>query len=138
MRKIIEKVTDGGSVCNGPDRIDLLRGRAQLLSGKDKLLMKMYLDNGNTFSQMARLAGVNEVTIARRIHRVTQRLIDSQYIMCLRNRDKFSKNELVIAKDYFLAGLSMKKIADKNHSSFYGVRKTLKKIEKLVAVNKAS
>ena len=114
------------------DRIDLLRSRVSLLSGKDKLLMTMYLENSNSFRQMARLAGVNETRIARRIHKVTKRLIDGEYITCLRNRNKFSKPEMAIAKDYFLLGLSMKKIAGKRRRSYYRVRETLKKIQRLV------
>ncbi|MFH1369932.1 MAG: hypothetical protein ABII09_01390 [Planctomycetota bacterium] len=52
------------------DRIDLLRCRAELLTGRDRALVQMYLDNAGTFSQMARLAGVNEANVARRIHKV--------------------------------------------------------------------
>jgi predicted DNA-binding protein YlxM (UPF0122 family) len=116
------------------DRIDLLRSRVNLLTGKDRLLMTMYLENSNSFRQMARLAGVNESRIARKIHKVTKRLIDGEYITCLRNRDKFSKTEMAIAKDYFLGGLSMKKIAGKRHRSYYRVRETLKKIQRLVTI----
>jgi len=116
------------------DRIDLLRSRVSLLTGKDKLLMTMYLENGNSFRQMARLVGVNEASIARRIHKLTRRLMNGEYITCLRNRDKFNKNELDIAKDYFLAGLSMKKIAEKRGSTYYCVRKTLKKIQGLIKI----
>jgi len=116
------------------DRIDLLRSRVNLLTGKDKLLMTMYLENSNSFRQMARLAGVNETRIARRIHKVTKRLIDGEYITCLRNRNKFTKTEMVIAKDYFLLGLSMKKIAGKRRRSYYRVRETLKKIQRLVTI----
>ena len=116
------------------DRIDLLRSRVNLLTGKDKLLMTMYLENSNSFRQMARLAGVNESSIARKIHRVTKRLIDGEYITCLRNQDKFSKTEMAIAKDYFLLGLSMKKIAGKRRRSYYRVRETLKKIQRLVTI----
>ncbi len=116
------------------DRIDLLRSRVNLLTGKDKLLMTMYLENSNSFRQMARLAGVNEARIARRIHKVTKRLIDGEYITCLRNSNKFSKTEMAIAKDYFLLGLSMKKIAGKRRRSYYRVRETLKKIQQLVAI----
>ena len=114
------------------DRIDLLRSRVSLLAGKDKVLMTMYLENGNSFRQMARLVGVNEASIARRIHKVTKRLIDGEYITCLRNRNKFTGIELDIAKDYFLLGLSMKKIAKKRNSTYYHVRETLKKIQRLV------
>ncbi len=114
------------------DRIDILRSRVSLLSGRDRLLMTMYLGNGNTFRQMARLAGVNEASIARRIYNVTKRLIDGEYITCLRNRDKFTKTEMAVAKDYFLAGLSQRKLAVKRSCSIYRVRKILKKIQRLI------
>jgi hypothetical protein len=35
------------------ERINLLRSRVEMLKGKDKALLKMYLDNGNTFRQIA-------------------------------------------------------------------------------------
>jgi predicted DNA-binding protein YlxM (UPF0122 family) len=116
------------------DRIDLLRSRAALLTGKDRLLMTMYLDNSNTFRQMARLAGVNEANIARRIHGIIKRLIDGEYITCLRNREIFSNTEMAIAKQYFLLGWSIKKIANKQGCSYYRTRKSLKKIQRLVQI----
>jgi predicted DNA-binding protein YlxM (UPF0122 family) len=114
------------------DRIELLRSRVNLLSGRDRLLMRMYLENGNSFRQMAMLAGDNEMHIARRIRRITKRLIDGRYISCLRNRDKFTRRELAVARDYFLLGISMKKIAGKRRCSFYRIRQTLKKIQELI------
>jgi predicted DNA-binding protein YlxM (UPF0122 family) len=116
------------------DRIDMLKSRVELLTGKDRVLMTMYLKYGNTFYQMARLAGVNEANVARRIYRVTKRLIDGEYITCLRNRDKFSEVEMAIAKDYFLRGLSIKKIASRRKLSYYRVREILKKIQSLIKV----
>ena len=116
------------------DRIDLLRNRAELLTGKDKVLMMMYLKNGNSFRQMARLMGVNEVSIARRIYKITQRLIDGEYITCLRNRDKFTPIEMRVSKDYFLEGFSMRKIAARHGLTYYRVRQTLKKIERLIRI----
>jgi len=119
------------------DRIDLLRSRATLLTGKDRLLMTMYLDNANTFRQMARLSGVNEANIARRIHKIIKRLIDGEYITCLRNREIFSNAEMVIAKQYLLLGWSIRKIASEQGCSYYRARKSLKKIQRLVQVIKA-
>jgi predicted DNA-binding protein YlxM (UPF0122 family) len=114
------------------DKADLLRGRADLLTGKDKALMTMYLEHGNSFRQMARVAGVTEVTIARRIRKLTDRLIDGHYITCLRSRGKFTALEMTVARDYFLTGLSMKNIAAKRHSTFYRIRKMLEKIRLVV------
>ncbi|MHC4664620.1 MAG: helix-turn-helix domain-containing protein [Planctomycetota bacterium] len=114
------------------DRIELLRSRVSLLNGKDRLLMTMYLENGNTFRQLARLAGVSEGNIARRIHKLTKRLMDGEYIRCLRHRDKLTRTELKIARDYFLLGLSHRKIALKHNCNAYKVRKTLERIQLLV------
>ena len=116
------------------DRIDLLQSRIALLTGRDRLLMTMYMDNANTFRQMARLAGVNEANIARRIHKIIKRLIDGEYITCLRNREIFSNAEMIIAKQYFLLGWSIKKIANEQGCSYYHVRKSLKKIQRLVRI----
>jgi DNA-directed RNA polymerase specialized sigma subunit len=118
------------------ERIDILRSRAALLSGKDRLLMTMYLENANTFRQMAKLAGVNEATVARRINQVTKRLLDSVYITCLRNHQKLKLTglETKIARDYFLAGLAQQKIAAKRNCSRYRVRRTLRKIQQLASV----
>ena len=63
------------------DQIDLLRSRVTLLTGRDRLLMTMYLENSNSFHQMAVLAEVNEARIARRIHKVIKRLIIEAFSM---------------------------------------------------------
>ena len=114
------------------NEIDLLRGRLNLLNGKDKVLMTMYLENGNSFRQIARLTGISDTSIARRINGLTKRLIDGQYIVCLRNREKFTREQMTIAKDYFLTGLSMREIAIKRHWSFYHVREVLKKVQSIL------
>ena len=123
---------------NYSNRIDLLRNRVGMLAGKDKLLMTMYLENGNSFRQMARLVGVNEATIARRIRKVTKRLINNEYITCLRNRDKFTEAEMDIAKDHFLLGMSIRKIVKERHLSYYRIYQSLKKIQRFVKVTAAN
>lgn len=114
--------------------IDLLRTRIDILSGKDRVLMQMYLESGLTFGRMARVAGVNECTIARRIHKLTCLLLDSEYITCLRNRSRFSSLELAIAKDYYFEDLGQKKIAQRRNVTVYQVRKALRKIQEFVRV----
>ncbi|MHC4587580.1 MAG: sigma-70 RNA polymerase sigma factor region 4 domain-containing protein [Planctomycetota bacterium] len=115
------------------DKVDLIRQRLSMLSGVDRLLMTMYWENGNSLQQISKLAGLNRRSIARRIHKITERLIEGQFIDCLRYRNKFTHSEMTIAKDYFLLSLSMKKIAEKRHLSFYHVRKTLEKVQQILA-----
>ena len=112
--------------------IEMLRSRLNLLTGTDKLLMTMYIENGNSIRQIARIRGVTETSIARKIHTITRRLTDGPYIDCLRNRDKLTDRQLSIAKDYFLAGLSMRRIATKRHWSYYRVRNNLIEIRTII------
>lgn len=115
------------------DRVDLIRQRLCMLRGEDKVLMTMYWENGNSLRQISKLAGVSRAAIARRISKLTVRLMDGPYIECLRYREKFTHREMTIAKDYFLLGISMKKIAETRHLSFYRVRKILEKMQQLLA-----
>ncbi len=41
---------------------------------------------------------------------------------------------MAVARDYFLAGLSIRKIAEKYRFSYYRIRKTLKKIQNMVRI----
>jgi len=118
------------------DQIDLLRSRLNLLNGQDKVLMTMHLDNGNSYRQIARLLGVSETNIARKIRRLTERLTNGEYINCLRNRDKLTRYQEVIAKEYFLKGLSQRTIAAKRKRSRYHVKETLKKIYSILEDSK--
>jgi predicted DNA-binding protein YlxM (UPF0122 family) len=139
MKAVHENIPEDDSAAGTKhcDRIDLLRNRIGLLTGKDKALMAMYIENGNSFRQMARLVGVNEACIARRIYKVTERLMRGECITCLRSRDKFSRRELGIAKDYLLTGLSLRKIAKKRDATYYRVREALKKIQGIIALPEA-
>ena len=138
MRKAdieIERVMDGA----GPsadkagytDRVETLKARSEMLSGKDKVLMQMYLEEGSSFSEMARLMGVNEATISRRVRKLTRRLLCGEYITCLRSRRLLSGLEQTIAKDYFLQGRSQEEIAQKMGITVYQVRKTLRMLRTL-------
>ena len=134
MKEIHENITRGDLEQRKTLRreIELLRGRLKLLAGRDRVLMTMYMENGNSIRQIARLLGVTESKITRRIRCLTRRLIDSEYIECLRARDKFYEHQLRIAKDYFLTGMSVEKVARKRRCSCYQVRKTLHEIQSLV------
>jgi predicted DNA-binding protein YlxM (UPF0122 family) len=112
--------------------IELLAGRLNLLSGTDKVLMTMYIQHGNSIRQIARIRGVSETSIARRIRAISKRLADGPYIDCLRCRDKLTSRQLAIAKDYYLMGLSIRQIAAKRRWSYYRVRDILIEIKSIV------
>jgi predicted DNA-binding protein YlxM (UPF0122 family) len=122
------------SKLQGRDSADILCSRVGLLAGMDKILMTMRLRNGASFRQIAKLTGASETSVSRRVHRLTRRLLAGEYLICLRNRDMFTSLEIDIARDYFLADLSVREIAARHRMSRYNIQKTVKKIEKLIAV----
>jgi predicted DNA-binding protein YlxM (UPF0122 family) len=114
-------------------RIDMLCRRARLLHGRDRLLMTLYLERGSSFREIARLAGLNETTISRRVRKLIQQLLDDRYFLCMRHRDRFTCLELSIAKDYLLLDLPMTQIAEQRDLSYYQIRKTVDKIRWITA-----
>jgi len=134
MKLTHENVSDAMLAARGRHReqLGLLLGRLDLLEGRAKVMMKMHFENGASFRQIARLLGVSETSVARRIHRLCGRLIDGQYIVCLRNRDRLTKHQMMVAKHYFLEGLSQSKIAEKKRWSLYRVGRTLKEIQSVI------
>lgn len=93
------------------DMVDLVRMRSDILNRADRVFLKMYLEKGSKVPEIAQLVGISEATVARRIKRLINRLLDGRYVACLRNRDKLSRFECAIARDYFIEGLSQSKIA---------------------------
>jgi predicted DNA-binding protein YlxM (UPF0122 family) len=134
MEKVKEDITEEELKVRSKyrDSIELLRSRLSMLSGEDKLLMTMYWKNGNSLRQIGRLAGINRLSIARRISKITKRLMEGQYITCLRNRDRFTRRQIAVAKEYYLLGLSIKAIAGKRKLSYYRVRQILNKIQQRI------
>jgi predicted DNA-binding protein YlxM (UPF0122 family) len=117
---------------NSRAQIEILKSRLNLLCGPDKFLMTLYLENGYSIFQISRLTELTEAKIKRRIDKITKRLINGQYIKCLRNRNKFKQSQMAIAKDYFLTGLSVRGIADKRNWSIYKVREKITKIKDIL------
>lgn len=114
------------------EMVEALRRRVDLLRGRDRLLMKMYLENCNTIGQLARLSGRNPSSVYRRIRRLTRLLVDGEYIRCLKSREKFSRLELEIAREHFLDGKNYKEIAERHGLTRYRVGKIVRSIRSRV------
>ncbi len=106
-----------------------------MLSGKDRVLLKMYIEKGTSFAEMARLAGTAEQRIARRVRRIAGRLIDGRYVNCVRRAGKLNMEELGVARDYFLTGLPVRRTACRQGLTYHGARKALKRIRRILGEN---
>jgi hypothetical protein len=113
---------------------ELLRDRLYLLSGRDKILMSMYLD-GQAISQLAVLAGVSSSTLRRKLKKIAAILSGqkcSDYLLALRNRNIFTTLELAIARDRLIRGLSIKRIARRRKTTYYRSYRMVCKIERSI------
>ena len=134
MKRTYEDIPEqvGAGSSEHRDRMEILRSRLGLLSGADRVLMTMYVQNGNSFRQIARVQGVSETSVARRVHKIARRLTDGQYIRCLRYSGRLTPSQMAIARDFFLRGLTMSRIAARRDSSVHRVRKALRHIQRVV------
>jgi predicted DNA-binding protein YlxM (UPF0122 family) len=134
MKRVYENLSEGIAGCSEKerDKAERLRFRAQMLDEKDRLLIRMYLDNGASIRQLAKLTGQSEARLSRRINNLIERLNSDAYIRCLQHTDKIEQFEMEFARAYFLRGLSMREIADENGCSYHSVRKAISRIKWLI------
>ena len=113
-------------------KIDMIRSRARMLEGKEKLLMDMYFERGVSIRQMSKMSGISETTISRRVRRLKERLLGREYLVCVRNSHLLDKKCIKIASQRFIKGLSIKNIAENNKMSIYMVKKIFGKIDEII------
>jgi len=113
-------------------RCDIIRGRLELLTGRDMIMMTMYYENGFSYRQIAALAKMSETMVKRRLEILSERLIDGDYIKFIRTQGRFSKEEMVIARDYFLLGFGLRKLARRHKYTYYSIRKVINAIRSKV------
>ena len=134
MKTIHENVSKQNlkDISNDRAQIELLRSRLDLLDGKEKLMMTLYLEDGYSICKISQVADLCRTSIARRIKRLKKNLLEGKYITCIQNCDKFNRDQMAIAKDYFLRGLSIRQITKKRHRSVYHVRETIIQIKSIL------
>jgi DNA-binding NarL/FixJ family response regulator len=113
------------------NKAERMRKRAEQLSEPDRTLVRMYLDNKNSFRQIAQLLGVSEATVARRIKKIVSRLSDPSIGGILSKGSKLGRRQRKIARDFFLRGLTVKTIARKYGMTYYNTRRIINLLRKL-------
>ena len=115
------------------DFTETLTQRIPLLAGEDRVLIALYLHDGHSFGEIARLTGACPTTIARRIRRIARQLADETYPLCLANKSAFNRSELAIIRDHFVCGRTFTQISRSRRITYYRVRTTILKARKLAS-----
>ena len=119
------------------DAMDQLKPLADLLLGEDKTLVMMYIETGCSFQQLARLTGLNRSSVGRRIRRITRRLSDPTYTLCLGRRRSFSDLEMAVIRDHFIRGLSLIRICRDHDLCYYRARVIVEKARQIARSREA-
>jgi len=103
--------------------------RVDMLPVGQRAFVTMFL-NIREFNMLARTAGVNEVTVARRLRKIVSRISSDNFLFAL-SQDNLSEEKVEIIRGYFVNGLSVKSISEKTGFSRYRIRKTIQQMRKL-------
>lgn len=114
---------------SNPERMELLRMRSGLLRVQERAMLEMVFRGGYRPTHIARAMGMHPSNVSRRIAKIVRRLAGGEYLLCLRQRERFSEAELSMAREYYLRGRSLNAIGAKLGLSRYGVRRLLASLE---------
>ena len=71
------------------------------------------------------------MTVARRIEKIIHRLRNENFDIALNNRDKLTRRQMKIARDYFLRGVPIRQLKTKYRMSYHQVYGILKNIRNM-------
>ena len=113
------------------ETVDLLDLRAHLLDHQDRALLRMHVEAGLSFHEIARWTGLSPSTVCRRIHRIIRRLSDPTYTVCLRHQRHFSSVELDVIRDRFVRGLSLVSVGRRHALGHRRIRRIVTKARQM-------
>jgi DNA invertase Pin-like site-specific DNA recombinase len=102
--------------------------RADMLPDEQRTFVRLFLAGGK-YRPIANSAGVNEVTIARRLKKIADRISSNNFIAALSGNNNLPPEKMEILKDRFVNGMAVKTIAQNRNISYYKVRKIIKETE---------
>ena len=109
-----------------------LSARVDMLSERHKAIVRLFL-NMQQYRTLAKIAGVNEATIARRLKKIAFRISSNNFIAALTETLDSSGHpeKIEIIKDYFVNGLSIRTISKNTGLTRYKVSKIIRQMRNL-------
>lgn len=112
------------------DIFEAFTTRVEILSAEQVTLVRFFRNTPN-YRVIAKMAGVNEATIARRLKKIARHICRDNFPAALSKNSNLTPEEMEILKDHFVNGLSIRTIAKNKNLSFYSVRKTIRQMRNL-------
>lgn len=102
-----------------------LSTRVDMLPEKQRTFVRLF-QNTQKYRPIAKIAGVNEATIARRLKKIAQQISNNNFITALSQNSSLPSEKMEILKDYFVTDQPMIRIAQNRRLTYYKVRKMIK------------
>jgi len=99
-----------------------------MLRGGDRALFEAYFRYGMSTVAIARLSGMRESAVRRRLLTLLQRVASNQYLRCRAAQAELSAFELRVAGLYYRDGKSQAEIATTTGRSLYQVGKAVRRL----------
>lgn len=113
-------------------QIETLRSKASQLSGKDRIIFKMYLDGNLSVNEIGKLVGMHGTNVHRRICKIKKRLLFADFITHSNICANIGFTDKALVVDYFVKGLSLSRISAKRNCTLYHTRKVINKIQEKI------
>lgn len=91
--------------------------------------MKMFWRQNCSPEQIARIERVSPSAMRRRIKRLTQRILDGRYVCFIRQRERFSLEQMAMAYDIYILGMGYRGLARKYGLEVWQARKTVNQFQ---------
>ena len=101
-----------------------LATRVDMLPVQQRTFVRLFQSTGK-YRPIAKMAGVHEANIARRLKKIAERISSNNFIAALSQNGSLPCETMEILKDYFVADLPMIRIAKNRNISCYKVRKII-------------
>ena len=101
-----------------------LSTRVDMLPEQQRTFVRLF-QSTQKYRPIAKTAGVNEGTIARRLKRIAEQISSNNFIAALSQNGSLPCETMEILKDYFVGDQPMIRIAKNRNVSCYKVRKII-------------
>ncbi len=106
-----------------------LSTRVDMLPQQQRAFVRLFLSS-QKYSSIAKVAQVNEATVARRLKKIAQQISSNNLITALSQNSSLTDEKMEILRDYFVNALPIITIAQNRGITCYLVRKIIQQVER--------
>ncbi len=111
-----------------PSDDSILLGRAELLGEDERDLIEAVFVRSQSSGSLARMMGVTESTIHRRVHRLCRRMTSNTFLDAARALPYLSQQDAILAKMRYCQGLSQRQLCRRLGLSYHALRRRLDQV----------